>query len=722
VSNKKEFREELISEPASDRYLSSAFLFVGSVFLLVLCFAGVLFLQHAIFSFGLFILSLLFFFLWLSQRRRSRSGKERFKALLEFAPDPFCITDSEGRTRFTNSAFLEWCGLSRSSLIGRNVLEQMVFTTDTGSKVRVWPSVQPLLLSGEQWKGEVEYSMPDGQPAIAELLLSPMIDSNGKLVECMALHKDLAEKKEFTRKIVETQRQFSSIVESSLDAIMIVQDEKIVYVNPSAVHLFDYATREEMQKLKLVDTIAPQSKPFMSMNPDGRGVGEEVFRNYELRGLTKHGKIIDIEANAHVILWNGHTAVQSSFRNITERKMLERDQMLWLWEQETLSDIDRKLVGVVDLNKIFSAIVQQTLNLTRANFGGILLYDDAHGQMQWNSICGNSLQHAMDIFTPSETLRALMNHTEPVVIQSAASDAPYPISQLSIVSEEKLVSMVWLPLTVEGKKKGVFVVGYRQYHDFTGREMRLLTSLAEKNSLAMVNGQLYTDLLQREKELELLSNALVQAQEDERRRIAREIHDGLGQMLTAIKFNLEILEDMITAGKDERERIDDMKNLLDSVMKEAREISYNLMPSVLEDFGLTPALQLLGEQFSNRTNVKMQFHAHGITERLDSNLEIALYRIAQEALNNVSKHANATQVDMQIIRHGDRIRLMIEDNGKGIGTQQSHLRATGTGGMGLPGMRERAASLGGTLIIDSGSNSGTLIVVEVPRSTAHSHG
>jgi hypothetical protein len=267
----------------------------------------------------------------------------------------------------------------------------------------------------------------------------------------------------------------------------------------------------------------------------------------------------------------------------------------------------------------------------------------------------------------------------------------------------------------------MLVVGYRQYHDFAEREMRLLISLAEKNSIAMVNAQLYTDLLQREKELEILSGARVQAQEDERRRIAREIHDGLGQMLTAIKFNLEILEDMITAGKDERERIDDMKNLLDSVMKEAREISYNLMPSVLEDFGLAPALQLLSEQFSNRTNVKVQFQAHGINDRLDPNLEIGMYRIAQESLNNVSKHAEATEVNLQIIRSSTGIRLVIEDNGKGLTTQPGLIRATGKGGMGLPGMRERASSFGGAFTIDSTPNNGTLIAVEVPIITSINH-
>jgi signal transduction histidine kinase len=374
---------------------------------------------------------------------------------------------------------------------------------------------------------------------------------------------------------------------------------------------------------------------------------------------------------------------------------------------------------VVDLNKIFAAILQHTLNLTRAHFGGVILLDEP--LMQWMSICGNILQHTGDMFSPSESLQDILKKEEPFIIQNSGTNTQYPLAQLSIIGEEKLVSIAWLPLMVEGKHKGMLVVGYRQYHDFTGREMRLLVSLAEKHSIAMVNAQLYTDLLQREQELEILSGARVQAQEDERRRIAREIHDGLGQMLTAIKFNLEILEDMITAGKDERERIDDMKNLLDSVMKEAREISYNLMPSVLDDFGLTPALQLLSEQFAARTNVKVQFQAHGGTERLNTNTEIGLYRIAQESLNNISKHAEATEVNLQIIHHHNGIRLVIEDNGKGLTAQASLLRATGKGGMGLPNMRERASSIGGELTIDSTLNHGTLITVEVPLIKSNTH-
>ena len=721
VWNSTKSNGNLFPPPAKHAILSSVFSLCVDLLLLLLLISSIYFLQKPMLYFVLVGFCIVLFLLLAHRSRKNNSLLKRFNALLEFSLNPVYITDDTGVTRYANPAFLQWTGMNQSSVIGQNLFNLMRMTAHTGSKESVWSSAKSVLLTGKVWIREVEFARADGQTVIADLILSPVLDSNGKFLECIALHNDLAERKEFKRKMVETQHQYRSIVESSLDGIMVVQNERLVYVNPSAVSIFGYTSAEEMQLLNFTETVAQPSKPFLTMTPDGHATGEEVLRNYELRGLTKQGKMIDLEANAHVIVWNDHPAVQASFRNITERKMLEREQTLWLWEQETLSDIDRKLVGVVDLNKIFAAILQQTLNLTRAHFSGVLLFDERQMQMQWSSICGNTLQHPADTFNLNETLRDILKNEEPLIIQDLNSDTRYPLSELSIVAEEKLISAAWLPLIVEGKHRGILVVGYRHYHDFTGREMRLLISLAEKHSIAMVNAQLYTDLLHREKELEILSGARVQAQEDERRRIAREIHDGLGQMLTAIKFNLEILEDMITAGKDERERIDDMKNLLDSVMKEAREISYNLMPSVLDDFGLAPALQLLSEQFANRTNVKVQFHAHGITERLDSNLEIGLYRIAQESLNNVSKHAEATEVNLQIINHSNGIRLVIEDNGKGITAQSSPIRATGKGGMGLPGMRERASSIGGVLTIDSTPNNGTLITVEVPLIKSNNH-
>ncbi|MBI3577916.1 MAG: sensor histidine kinase [Ignavibacteriales bacterium] len=247
--------------------------------------------------------------------------------------------------------------------------------------------------------------------------------------------------------------------------------------------------------------------------------------------------------------------------------------------------------------------------------------------------------------------------------------------------------------------------------------------MAEKSSIALANAQLYDNLLSRERDLELLSGARVKAQEEERRRIAREIHDSLGQLLTAIKFNVEIFEDVANLqGNDERQRIDDIKSLLDNAMNEAREISYNLMPSVLVDFGLTPALQLLCEQFSKRDNLRIVFHSNGVDKRLDPTMEIGLYRIAQEALNNVAKHADAQEANVQLIGDSQTIRLTIDDNGKGFYVTRLDVGKGGRHGMGLVSMRERAASFNGVFTLDSKLGRGTEIIVEIPLTNVTDDG
>jgi PAS domain S-box-containing protein len=659
--------------------------------------------------------------LWIYKDRRIFSEINRSQALIEYSANPMLLIDRNYIVKYANPAFNLWCGMKQSLLIGTSLFDIMKISQQQGNVKSQWMYAEPVLTSGKSWTARVELESSDKHIIISEMVLSPILNARKELLECYAQFIDSTERKEIKEKIIEPRKEYRDIVESSLDGIMIIQEGKLVFANLSAVRLFGYTKSEDMQKLSLSDTIAPSNRASLELIQEGRSIGDEILRNYEMRGLTRSGKIIDLEANAHIIEWNSRLAVQASFRDITKRKMLEREQSLWLWEQETLSNIDRKLAGIMDLEKVFSAILQQALNLTRAHFAGVLLSDEKQPSVRWKAICGNTLKHTLNPFKPHQTFNTILKNERPIIINGSDANAPLQLSEIPIIGEEKIVSTAWMPLIVEGKHKGMIVVGYRHNHEFVGREMRLLHSLAEKHSIAMVNSQLYADLLQREKELEILSGAYVQAQEEERRRIAREIHDGLGQMLTAIKFNLEILEDMIIVKQEGHDRIHDIKELLDDVMKEAREISFNLMPSVLDDFGLVPALQLLSEQFTNRTSIKAHFHTSGIKERLDPQLEIGLYRIAQESLNNVSKHSEATEVNLQFIRYPEGIRLVIEDNGKGIIEKPDIVRVTGKGGMGLVSMRERAASFGGVLTIDSTPKSGTFITVEIPLTKAVFH-
>jgi PAS domain S-box-containing protein len=210
--------------------------------------------------------------------------------------------------------------------------------------------------------------------------------------------------------------------------------------------------------------------------------------------------------------------------------------------------------------------------------------------------------------------------------------------------------------------------------------------------------------------------AIVETQEEERRRIAKELHDALGQMLVAAKLNVDILEDKLTgADKDAHRRVENVKSMLNQIMLEVRRISYDLMPSILEDFGLPPALNHLCEQLSQTQKLKIRFVSAGMTERLARPVEIGLYRIAQEALNNSIKHSQAREATIQLIKDKKIVTLTIEDDGRGFDPAQNR-PVTEKGGMGLMNMRERAESICASISFNSRPNEGTEIIIQLEEA------
>ncbi|MBI3112283.1 MAG: PAS domain S-box protein [Ignavibacteriales bacterium] len=654
-------------------------------------------------------------FFVLLRGKLAKEGTPRFSTLLEYSMNPIEVLGNTGKILYVNPAYERWTGKSTRELIGQPAFEG-VRLVQGGPGGDFWPLVVDSLKSGKAWSGDVEIVRPDNGISFTLLIISPMMDRSGNLLECIAIHHDLTERRELTRKFEESQEKYQNIVESSLDGIVIVQDGRLVFVNSSAMKIFGYSSTEEMKAVSFSETVAPASRFFVLEGyQKGKLIGEDILRNYELKGLTKLGKMVDLEVNAKLVSWNGRPAVQASFRDITERKTLEREQALWLWEQETMSTIDRQLVSTVDLQKVLENISHHAKILTRADWAGVMLVDLETSIARWRAMKGNEAPLPPESFRLTGIHAELARSKEPLVIQDFGVNPRFPVEELPPFKAERIISAARFPLVVDREIRGQLMIGFRQHHEFSPRELRLLVSLAEKSSIGLANAQLYDSLLSREKELEMLSGARVQAQEDERRRIAREIHDSLGQMLTAIKFNVEILEDSSDLQQhSDKERLEDIKSLLDNSMAEAREISYNLMPSVLVDFGLVPALQNQCEQFSKRTGVKMNFRVTGVDARIDPAMEIGLYRIAQEALNNIAKHAEAAEVNVQLIADEQTLRLMVDDDGKGFTIRTFDPTYEERHGMGLVGMRERAVSFNGTFIINSKPEQGTEIIVEIP--------
>jgi PAS domain S-box-containing protein len=194
----------------------------------------------------------------------------------------------------------------------------------------------------------------------------------------------------------------------------------------------------------------------------------------------------------------------------------------------------------------------------------------------------------------------------------------------------------------------------------------------------------------------------VDAGETERRRISRELHDGLGQMLTAAKLNLELAMQAVN-----HSAIAQTRDLIDQSIREIRNIAQELRPSILDDFGLVPAIRNLCSQYdqSNRT---VTFHER-LDERLPSAIESSVYRICQEAMTNIVKHSGAANATFDLYLNDQTVHLIIQDDGKGMAVTSSTLN-----GIGMINMRERAEMLGGTFLVESSPDKGTDIIVEIP--------
>jgi two-component system CheB/CheR fusion protein len=279
--------------------------------------------------------------------------------------------------------------------------------------------------------------------------------------------------------------------------------------------------------------------------------------------------------------------------------------------------------------------------------------------------------------------------------------------------------------TLEDKIDGVVIT----FMDITERKRAEQALLEAKNLLeARVSERtaaLAAEIIERRKveaARQALIRRLVSAQEEERREISREIHDQLGQQLTVLLFSLHALKES-SYGRDETlDQIGGIEALVDTISQEMRQMARGLRPTVLDDLGLAVALSTYVEEWSQRTGLPVAFHSSGMHDgRLPAVLETTIYRVVMEALLNVLKHAHATQVSLILERRDDAAVAIIEDNGQGFDAE-SVLDQPAKWGLGILGMKERVALVGGTLTVESTPSVGATVFVRVPIAPVQNGG
>jgi len=299
------------------------------------------------------------------------------------------------------------------------------------------------------------------------------------------------------------------------------------------------------------------------------------------------------------------------------------------------------------------------------------------------------------------------------VLQDVAElDPQSPVAQYLL--SEGLVTILSAPLHFSGKLFGSLNIAYDQPTEISHEHKEIARQVASSLVLAIQNARLRDTITQHSHDLKQLSDRLITAQETERKRISYALHDEIGQILTAIVFDLVAIEqDVKDLGSTPvRNKLADAKKLVEQLMVQVRSMSLELRPAMLQELGLAPTLRWYVNTYADRRDMVIRIDSLELSGRLAEEVEITLYRIFQEALTNVSRHAHASRVTLSLKKNGTLITASIEDDGVGFDLQE--IVRKGSPGLGLLSMRERVTSLNGRFELQSSPGEGTCIWVKIP--------
>ncbi len=268
------------------------------------------------------------------------------------------------------------------------------------------------------------------------------------------------------------------------------------------------------------------------------------------------------------------------------------------------------------------------------------------------------------------------------------------------------------PLIAGRRTVGILVILCGRRREFTEEDKRLMSLLADHAAVAIRNTERFASETRMAQLRQQVLGHVLSAQEDERARIARELHDETAQSLAALVAGLSALENTRTL-KAAKMHAGILRRLASSAVGEVRRLAWGLRPSTLDDLGLVAELERYAGEYARTRGIRVEVRAVGY-ERLPSQLEIALYRIVQETLTNVAKHAGAKAIAIVIARRGSSAQLTVRDDGRGFDVEAGLSRGGALEHAGLHGIRERAALLGGSVAIESAAGKGTAIIVELP--------
>ena len=583
--------------------------------------------------------------------------EQEFRAMIENSPDYIARYDTQCRRIYINFALQEIIGLPTAEILGTTLEDKTPILNMSEYRQRM----NNVLKTGCEDRLEISWISPQGVERWGDVRLSPEFGKDGTVVSLLAITRDITDRKRMEQTVISSEIKLRSVLDSSPDTIIGYDLEgRIRFLNARLRKILQRPEAELIGKLPL------------EAWPDGRFVEIEraVFKVLQTQ--------VDQAVEQINRPPNGKVRVQQ-IRVVPERNS------------------EGELIGVLAFGRDITDLVQRESHLD-------MLEQTVNQSHEAVYVTDANFKF---IYVNEEACRALQYVREELIGLSPVDIDPMVTYETAIQLRNKMQAEGMLTFeSIHRRRDGSqFPVEIRgMVFEYQGelQHMTLVRDISERKQSEQSLRELHNQLRQ-------LMAHLEQAREKERKLIAREVHDELGQILTALKLNISVIDrKYATNSPPLREHVQETMTLMKTAIASARNISAALRSSELHR-GIVSALRWQATRFTSFTGVKCELHCKDEEVNLDEDYATAIFRITQEALTNVAKHANAKRVDITLDVRDDFYMLKVCDDGTGFNPNTGKENT-----FGLLGIRERAIILGGTLAINSGVGQGTEIITHIP--------
>ena len=612
--------------------------------------------------------------------RELRDTESLFRKIWDTTNDAVVLLDEQRTIRFASPALEQILGYRPDDVIGGNIgllhlagLSDANLTGDTHAESET-PDSRNFETTGVHRNGQIV----------------PVEVSQGSIVfqdipGLLVFIRDITKRKEAAEALQASEEKYRQMVELSPETIAIHQDERWVFLNTAAVRALGYEHPAQLLGRPMLDSVPPES------HDQARERWKQLYEKAQsppvedLKMVRADGSVVYMEPRAAPILWEGRPAGQVVARDVTAQRDAERALKKYALEQERLAkQVEWQRARLIEAQAIAKI--------------GSWEVELQSGTVVWSEETLRIFERkAADFAGTYASFREFVHADDREKVDAAwelsLREGPVNDVEHRIVTPDGRIKIVDERWQIFRDEQGQAIRAVGTCQDITERR-RAEQSLRE-----------YAQRLQ------AVSRQLFLVQDNERRLLARELHDTVGQELTALSLNLSIVRSSIPEHvlANVGRRLDDSQNLLEEATQHLRNVMGELRPPGLEELGVLRAMKEHARQVTERTGLKIVVSGVETKGRFSLSTAIAIYRIAQEALNNVVKHAAATEAAIELSEGNGMISLTIADNGKGIDTSLPN----NTSGMGMTTMRERAESIGGHLRILSTIGKGTQIIMEI---------